>query len=148
MRFSPACWLSIEAGSAWTDACWDRCRFIAYDNLSGFVMLQTVKKLARLPTVAVDLQPAAAHSFDRAFEPIKAMLASSQRGGNMPAANAAAIISTVISEANGVIRAINAAVRQCRSSPQSHSGATHPTADQIAAAEKAAAALLEVMYHL
>ncbi len=106
------------------------------------MLLQTVKKLARLPTVAVKLQPAAAHSFDRAFEPIKAMLVS----GHMPAANAAVIINTVISEANGVSNALKAAAWQCSRSLRSHGAATHPTADQIAAAEKAAAALLEVIF--
>ena len=111
--------------------------------LSGAVLVQALQQLVKVPAVAVELQPAAAHSFDRAFEHVEAMLASSQRRGHM-SAYTAVIIRTALAEANDVRKALKAVARQCRQSPANLSAAAHPTADHIAAAEGMAAALLKV----
>lgn len=107
--------------------------------------MQALQQLARVPNVAVELQPAAVHSFDRAYEPVEAMLASRQQGSHMPE-HAAAIIRSAMSQADGVRKALKAAARQCNTSLDSGGAANVPTADQVAAAEVAAAAMREVMH--
>ncbi len=57
------------------------------------VLLQALQQLAKTPTVAAELQPGAAHSFDRGFEAVYPVLASQQED-HMPA-RTAAIIRTV-----------------------------------------------------
>ncbi len=108
------------------------------------MLLQALQQLAQAPTVAAELQPGAAHSFDRGFEAVAAMLARRQ-GDHIPwPAQAAAIIRTVMSEADDVRKALKFVARQCGRSSISLCAAVHPTADQVAAAEQTAAALLEV----
>ena len=110
--------------------------------INDAVLLQTLQQLAQMPTVAAELQPGAAHSFDRGFGAVIPLLAS-QQDGHMPA-HSAAIIRTVMSEADGVRTALKFVARQCGRSSKSPCAAVPPTADQVAAAEKAAAALLQV----
>ncbi len=109
------------------------------------VLLQALQQLAQAPTVAAELQPGAVHSFDRGFEAVAPMLASRQ-GDHVPwPAQAAAKIRKVISAADGVRKALNPVARHCnRSTVVSLGVAVSPAADEIAAAEEAAAALLEV----
>ena len=112
--------------------------------INDAVLLQVLQQLAQVPTVALELQPGAAHSFDRGFEAVASLLAS-QHEGHMPwPAQAAAIIRTVMSEADGVRTALKFVARQCGRSSKSPSAAGPPTAGQVAAAEEAAAALLQV----
>ena len=114
-------------------------------HFNDAVLLQALQQLARVSDVAEELQPAAAHNFDRALKPIKAMLASIQQGSHMPQ-YAAAIVRSAILEADGVHKAVRSAARHCNTSSDSRGAAYVPTADQVAAAEKAAAAMLQVTH--
>ena len=108
------------------------------------MLLQALQQLAQVPTVAAELQPGALHSFDRGFEAVTSVLAS-QQGDHIPwHAEAAAIIRTVMSEADGVRTALKFVARQCGRLSMRPCAVVHPTADQVAAAEEAATALLEV----